>query len=763
MNIQGKITAMGVALVLVTALSIVGITLYQKGVIRKKVDAVITRQAMDETGKVAQSVYLMCQAMYESVSQTVANNLKVAGEVMAETGPVSFARETVAWQAVNQYTKETRKIELPRMLVGGQWLEQNFKASRTTPVVDKVKELVGGTCTIFQRMNAEGDMLRVATNVEKLDGTRAIGTYIPHTNPDGRANPVIAAVLRGETFTGRAYVVNAWYVTAYQPIWDARREQVIGVLYFGEKQENVASLRKGIMNTVVGKTGYVFVLGAQGDQKGVYLVSKDGARDGENIYDAQDAEGRYFIRSVVDKALALQTKHGNIPVDYEKYMWQNPDEPQPRAKVAAVTYFAPWDWVIGASIYEDDLQEARSQVERGLNGMVRWVLLLAALVVAAAAGGGSLLARSISVPLRKTAAMIADLEKGNLDSRLRFRRKDEIGRIAAAMDGFADNLQGEVLAAFQKLAEGDFTFEAKGVIARPLAQANAALVGVMSQVQAVAEQIAEASAQVSEAGQSLSQGATESAASLEQISASMTELASQTRHNAENADQASQLSGGTRQAAAGGGELMTELVGAMEAIDRASTDISKINRVIDEIAFQTNLLALNAAVEAARAGQHGKGFAVVAEEVRSLAARSAKAAEETALLIENAGEKTRNGSELAGRTSEALQEIVGAAGKVADLISEIAMASREQSEGIGQVNQGLGQIDQVTQQNTANAEESAAAAEELAGQADRLRQMLGRFRLKKEVTRQTAAPALPGSAEVAEGSLLEWKGVESGS
>lgn len=102
MNIQGKITAMGVALVLVTALSIVGITLYQKGVIRKKVDAVITTQVMDETGKVAQSVYLMCQAMYESVSQTVANNLKVAGEVMAETGPVSFARETVTWQAVDQ-------------------------------------------------------------------------------------------------------------------------------------------------------------------------------------------------------------------------------------------------------------------------------------------------------------------------------------------------------------------------------------------------------------------------------------------------------------------------------------------------------------------------------------------------------------------------------------------------------------------------------------------------------------------------------------
>jgi methyl-accepting chemotaxis protein len=747
MNIQTKITTMGVVLVLVTALSIVGITLFQKGVIRQEVDAVITQQAMDETGKIAQSVYLMCQAMYESVSQTVANNLKVSAEVMDEVGPVSFARETVTWQAVNQYTKQTGKVELPKMLVGDQWLGQNSQVSSATPVVDKVKQLVGGTCTIFQRMNAEGDMLRVATNVEKLDGSRAIGTYIPHQNPDGKPNPVIAAVLRGETFTGRAYVVNAWYITAYQPIWDAGHEQVVGVLYFGEKQESVASLRKGIMNTVVGKTGYVFVLGARGDQKGVYQVSKGGARDGENIFEAQDATGSHFIRSLVDKALALQAKGGDIPVDFEKYLWQNPGEPQPRAKVAAVTYFAPWDWVIGASIYEDDLQEARSQVDRGLNGMVRWVLLLAVLVVAAAAGGGFLLARSISVPLRRTVAMIADLEKGNLDSRLCLRRKDEIGRIATAMDGFADNLQGEVVAAFQKLAEGDFTFEAKGVIAQPLTRANAALVRVMSQVQAVAEQIAEASTQVSDASQGLSQGATESAASIEQISASMTEMASQTEHTAQNASQANQLSAGTKEAATRGSRLMGDMVHAMEEIDRSSQDISRINKVIDDIAFQTNLLALNAAVEAARAGQHGKGFAVVAEEVRNLAARSARAAKETAELIESAAAKTRNGSEIAGQTSAALEEILASAIKVTDLIGEIAAASKEQSEGLGQVNQGLGQIDQVTQQNTASAEESAAAAEELASQADRLRQMLAEFRLQKGASLQTASLPLPGSAK----------------
>ncbi|MEZ4600234.1 MAG: methyl-accepting chemotaxis protein [Syntrophotaleaceae bacterium] len=287
----------------------------------------------------------------------------------------------------------------------------------------------------------------------------------------------------------------------------------------------------------------------------------------------------------------------------------------------------------------------------------------------------------------------------------------------------------------ERIATGDLTTEIslasdKDALGKSLSAMVSNLNEILGQIQVAGEQIASGSSQISDGAQSLSQGATESAASVEEITASMTQLASQTRQNADNAGQANKLVNQAKSAAEQGNRQMQQMVSAMFEINEAGQNISKIIKVIDEIAFQTNLLALNAAVEAARAGQHGKGFAVVAEEVRNLAARSAQAAKETAELIEGSVQKTSNGTEIASNTEKALQEIVAGVIKATDLVSEIAAASQEQSEGFAQVNQGLGQIDQVTQQNTANAEESAAAAEELSSQAEQLRQMLSRFKIK---------------------------------
>ncbi|WP_305045222.1 methyl-accepting chemotaxis protein [Geoalkalibacter sp.] len=350
--------------------------------------------------------------------------------------------------------------------------------------------------------------------------------------------------------------------------------------------------------------------------------------------------------------------------------------------------------------------------------------------------------RALVRPLRQTVDMLAGLEKGDLDRRLNLRRGDEIGVLARALDAFADNLKHEVLTAFQKLAAGDFTFIARGLIRAPLAQANASLNQLMAEIREVGEKIKLRSAEVADSSQTLSQGATEQAASLEQISASLHQVTAQTKSNADSAGLARGLTEEMQQSAAHGSRQMQEMVAAMGDINASGQNISKIIRVIDEIAFQTNLLALNAAVEAARAGQHGKGFAVVAEEVRNLAARSAKAARETAELIEGSLDKARNGARIAERTAQSLSEIVSGIGKIADLTAEIATASNEQAEGIGQINIGISQIDQVTQQNTATAEESAAASEELSGQAAHLHRMLARFCLSGESRNGAAPPAL---------------------
>jgi methyl-accepting chemotaxis protein len=232
-----------------------------------------------------------------------------------------------------------------------------------------------------------------------------------------------------------------------------------------------------------------------------------------------------------------------------------------------------------------------------------------------------------------------------------------------------------------------------------------------------ASQVATAANQVSAASMMLAAGSGQQAASIEETGSSLEELASMTKQNADNSHKANELSKQTRHAADKGVADMQKMNTAMKAIKASSDDIAKIIKTIDEIAFQTNILALNAAVEAARAGEAGMGFAVVADEVRNLAQRSAQAAKETAAKIEDAIIKSAQGVELSGKVSDALNDIVTKARQVDDLAAEVAGASREQTEGITQINVAISQMDKITQNNAASAEESAAAAEELSGQA----------------------------------------------
>lgn len=387
-----------------------------------------------------------------------------------------------------------------------------------------------------------------------------------------------------------------------------------------------------------------------------------------------------------------------------------------------------------------DLVEARQTLATDLDEAAESSLLTGVLT-----GGGGLLGAvlavyfllgsSVCAPLEKVNRLIAEMAKGHRVSPLGLLQADEIGEMGRALDDFAYSLQHEMVEPMDRLARGDISFEvvprdSQDVVRGALRTLGENLNAMMYEISETGHLIASGSEQVANSSQALAQGATSQASALEQITTSMSQMGAQTRQNAENAASANHLSAKARSAAQQGNLHMQEMVQAMAEINLSSQNISRIIKTIDEIAFQTNLLALNAAVEAARAGQHGKGFAVVAEEVRNLAARSAKAARETAELIAGAVSKTEEGSRIADETAIALEEIVRGIEAASDLVAGITTASSTQASGLAEVNRGVSDIERTTLENTAHAEESAAAAEELSAQAQRLRGMLGRFTLR---------------------------------
>lgn len=482
------------------------------------------------------------------------------------------------------------------------------------------------------------------------------------------------------------------------------------------------------------RSGYFFIY----DMKANRINSpgvKGEAKISGNYWDYKDSNGKFLFRELIAAA-----KKGGGFVDY---WFPKKGKTEPSPKISYVMPIKNTDYFVGTGLYIDEALAHAKQIEASISKEVDsyrvYFYIIGGLYILILGFIAYLIIKGIVSGLNGVvSSLMTIVDKGDTTVQIDdifLKRKDEIKDLAHAGKSLLHD--------YRRIAEIATNLAAKNwcqdieiksahdAMSKSLSEMISEMNITLSRYKDRMNELNEGIKQVSIASQALSEGATSQAASIEEVSASLVEMGGRINQNAKNAEEAKQLSKSANTAAVNGQHQMQDLTSAIDDITHRAEETKVVVKTIDDIAFQTNLLALNAAVEAARAGIHGKGFAVVAEEVRNLAARSAKAAGETAELIDNVVRDVRVGNEMTQSTSSALNSIVEQISKASDLVVDIASASNDQAQGIAQINQGLEQIDAVTQENTASAEETAAASSHMTTLVDSINTDIEKFKLKQ--------------------------------
>ncbi len=618
---------------------------------------------------------------FERVSEKTRSDLVFARYVMRSRGPATMSdEETLTIEAINQITRDSSTVTIPRMEIGRTAIAFDYE------IVDEIQSWIGGTATIFQ-MIPDG-MLRISTNVQTLAGTRAVGTYIPTDSP------VYQTVSAGERYYGRAYVVNAWYITAYEPIFDADGA-VIGSLYVGVRERAYQDQLLAAMADVrIGASGYIFVL----DEDGAYVLSLDRARDGENIYDAQDAGGNFFIREMIDVARVLEGD--DTAISY--YPWQNIGEARPRDKLASLVYFEPWHWTIGISAYRDDVLASVQTASRA-------ILLVALTFVVVGFVVALLIARTVSRPLRALTDTLTTISEGNLTTTTPYSSRTlEFNQLKTTLETvLLVNLRSTLKEVRRTSIQGNQLSDTLTDDSRKTSASGAAvtatangiqveltkLAGKIKNVENAIEQINAGIGRLKGRIESQTVAVTESSASIEEMAASIDNVAAIARRESESSRELlTQVSRGE--------SALAETDKSIGDVSQYFESIQEMVTVIDSIAASTNLLAMNAAIEAAHAGEAGRGFAVVADEIRKLAGDTAENAKNIATTIKD----VISGIERSIATSRASGEVYGAISAQAQTFvhafEEISSATIEVSQGTRQTLDGVAELRDSSQEIT---------------------------------------------------------------
>jgi len=742
MTLKAKLTAVVSAAAILPVLMAVSFTLSMDSEMEKAVAGEMDTITKANISQIARDAYILCRTTNHLLEDEVRESSRVVKAHIKNLGGLRLGERKVAWDAANgENSAQRARIELPEMLAGGVWLGQNTHKAVTSPVVDDMRQLTGEECTIFQRMNPKGDMLRVASSVVRDDGTRSgVGEYIPAKKLDGTASPLIAEVLKGRSTLGRVFAQGADYLVEYSPLTDASGE-VIGMLGVGLAIKEIDNLRRALKETQVGKTGYIFVVGATGRDRGRYMISKDNARDGENVWDERDADGNYFVRDMIEKATAAPAGE---PV-FARFRWKNSQEEQARGKVAALIAFEPWNWIIGVGMYEDEYLEIKNKFVASLDtfrlSVICGGVFILIVIIPLAVFMGVRLARPIET--------ITDISQ----------------KIAAG------DLHG---------AENDFRVFTQSYLRRPVEEIDAADAvppgsetgRLIFAIRRMTRNLTSLVRQVRESGIQVTASATQIAASAREVEATVTEQAASTSQVNAVSSQISSTAGelvatlkdvGRSVVEAGamadqGREGLAEMEEAMRRLSDSTSFVSsklaviseKANTIgavvtaINKVADQTNLLSLNAAIEAEKAGEYGRGFSVVAREIRRLADQTAAAALDIEGMVgqmqsavsaevmemDKFAAEVRRGVEEVAAISSRFGEIIAGVQALGPRFAAVDEGMRTQSEGASQISEAMSLLAEAAGQTKESIMEFNQAARRLNEAVHGLQDEVSRFKLE---------------------------------
>jgi methyl-accepting chemotaxis protein len=697
-----SLLALSVGGIVLTAAVLGGVAAWQSATFSN--NAVDSVQAQSQAGvqSLGTAVNRLVTNAGAALQDRVNRAQDVGKSVLAEHGGMKLSGETVNWTAVNQVDQKSSTVVLPKVTVEGQWLGQNRDLETTTPVVDDIRKKVGGTVTIFQRMNAAGDLLRVATNVPNKLGQRAIGTYIPITGADGKPNAVASAIKDGKSYRGVALVVDTWYVTSYDPLKNSKGD-VIGAIFFGVPQaEAIKDLVSSIDDTRIGTHGGVSVLSTQAVDRGRVIASGLPALSDPPL-EAKDANGTAWVAKVTEVAPTLAAG----AVWEGEFKLPGRDDAPAAVSSLAVSYYPAFQWAVVVQTYTPDYAAAANQLHEGRRHMLM-AFAVAAIILGLVGGGLAWFwANRIGTRLTRLTDALLQLAGRDLNVPAQLAGSDEIGRMSGALNTAVGELRSLL---------GDMATTATGV-------ASAA-----GQVSAVGDEVAGAAATAAAHTSSVAGTADEVTRSIGTVAMGSSQMSAAIEEISQNAHQAADVAQDTVRLAGEAGQVIDRL-------GTSSAQIVDVVGVISAIAEQTNLLALNATIEAARAGESGKGFAVVAGEVKELARQTADATLDVTSRVAAIQSDTADAVQAITKIGDAIarvsafqEAIAGAVEEQTAVTDEMNRSVQVAAAGSGDIATGIGNVTDTVATTQAAVDSSRAAARTLDENARELTRLVERFR-----------------------------------